>query len=369
MRTRVVPIARRNLLADKVRLLVSVGGVTFAVLLILVVQSLYRGYQSRIGAFADEVPVDLWVAQQNTNGLLYPSLVSDAQVAAVAAVPGVARVVRLYAGRYYVSYGASGQTDIFFMAFDLPPDTAQQLGLTVPPAGQVVVDRVFATKHGVGRGDTLHVHGQPLTITAVKTIANAGLSQIAMLSPDDFRSLLATPGYTSFVLVTAAPGTDPAALAAAIERQVPGVRADTRASFAAANRSEVSNTFLPIVTVLLVVAFLVGAAVVGLTIYTATVERAREFGILKALGASPAHLFRIVLTQSAIVGVAGFLLGLPLTMGANRLAERLVPEFITLIRWQDVVWVFGAALGMALLAACIPIRRIARLDAAMVFRA
>jgi putative ABC transport system permease protein len=142
-----------------------------------------------------------------------------------------------------------------------------------------------------------------------------------------------------------------------------------RSEFAAANRSEISALFVPIVRVLLIVSFLVGAAVVGVTVYTATVERTREYGVLKALGASHRDLLRIVLTQSVAVGVAGFLAGVPLAAGVNRLALQLVPRFITLIRWQDLVVVFAAALGMAVLAAVIPIHRVASIDPASVFRA
>jgi putative ABC transport system permease protein len=109
--------------------------------------------------------------------------------------------------------------------------------------------------------------------------------------------------------------------------------------------------------------------VVGITIYTATVERVQEYGVLKAIGASAGQLFRIVLAQSAIVGVTGFAIGVPLTVGVNRLAERYVPEFVTLVLAGDVAAVFVAAVGMALLASLIPVRRLAGIDPASVFRA
>jgi putative ABC transport system permease protein len=143
----------------------------------------------------------------------------------------------------------------------------------------------------------------------------------------------------------------------------------TRAQFAAANRSEVTGSFLPIVGVLLAVAFVVGCTIVGITIYTTTVERTREYGILKAIGATRRDLFRIVLTQSLFVGAVGYLLGVPLAFAVNDLAARAVPEFITLIRGRDILAVGVAALGMAVLATLIPVRRVAAIDPASVFRA
>src|SRR3989304_7133791 len=60
-----VPVARRNLLAEKGRLAISVAGVAFSVVLILVVLSLYRGWGG-LGGIIEEIPADLWVVQQGT---------------------------------------------------------------------------------------------------------------------------------------------------------------------------------------------------------------------------------------------------------------------------------------------------------------
>jgi putative ABC transport system permease protein len=73
----------------------------------------------------------------------------------------------------------------------------------------------------------------------------------------------------------------------------------------------VDETFLPIVSVLVVIGFVGGVAVIGLTIYTATMEKSREYGVLKALGASNGRLYRIVSHQALISGVLGYILGQP----------------------------------------------------------
>ena len=112
-----------------------------------------------------------------------------------------------------------------------------------------------------------------------------------------------------------------------------------------------------------------GTVVIGLTIYTATIERSREYGVMKAVGGSAGFLYRVVLSQSVILATTGFILGVPLTLAVNRLAQEFVPEFVNVLRWQDVLAVFAAALVMGLLAAVTPVRRINRIDPAMVFRA
>jgi putative ABC transport system permease protein len=367
MRRGDVPIARKNLLDDRLRFAVSVSGVTFAVLLILVVQSLYRGYQQELGALVDEIPADMWVAERDTNGLIYASAVSAEVIPAVLSVEGVDGAIPLYSKRITVEFDGE-LTDSYFIAFDMPVTSRDRFSMPVPNVGHLIIDEVFSSETGLGEGDVIRVRDEPFTVEAVRSTASAGLSRVSFMSAVDAERLIAIPGYVSFLLVSIAPDADQMAVAAAIERSIPEVRAIPSEDFAEANRQEVSGTFLPIVTVLLVVAFLVGSAVVGLTIYTATIERMKEFGVLKAIGGSMRYLSGIVLMQSVIVGFSGFLLGVPLTFGVNHLANSFVPDFITLILLRDIVTVFGAALGMAVVASIVPMHRIVRVDPADVFR-
>jgi putative ABC transport system permease protein len=363
-----VPVARRNLLADKVRLLISVGGVTFAVLLIVVIQSLYQGYVHRIGSLAERVPADIWVTESDTNGFMFASMIPEQRTADVAAVPGVGQVVPVY-GRRLRFTTEGGINNAYFLAYDLPANLAAAAGLYLPGAGEIAIDDVLADQAGLAIGDTVTVRGLPLTVTRIADLAGAGISQFAVISVADARDTVMVPGYTNFLLVRVSPGSSSEQVAETISNSVPGVRAMPRSQFAAANRSEVSDLFVPIVRVLFVVSFLVGAAIVGVTIYTATVERTREYGVFKALGATQRDLLRIVLTQSVTIGIAGFLTGVPLAIGVNRISAHLVPRFITLIRWQDLIVVLSAALGMAVLASLVPIYRVASIDPTSVFRA
>ncbi len=364
-----IPVARRNLLADKVRLVISVGGVAFAVLLILVVGSLYRGFEREAGSFVQRVPGDIWVMEQDTTDIFHSfSVVPEDKIATVSEVAGVSQITPLYTRRGSVTYGGHS-ADIYVMAFDVPPGNELLSGIRAPAPGEIVLDRVFVRKTGLSVGDSVEVRGRTLRVSEIGRISNVGLSQFSLMSAQDARAVLAVPGSVNYLLVTAEAGADPSTVASAIEREVPGLRAETKAAFAEVNRNEIVTFFLPIVTVLLAVAFLVGTAVVGLTIYTATIERTREYGVMKAIGASAGHLFRVVLAQSIIIGVAGFVVGVPLTLAVNGLAKELVPEFVNVLLWRDVAAAFAAALVMAVLAAVIPIRRVAGIDPAAVFRA
>jgi len=116
------------------------------------------------------------------------------------------------------------------------------------------------------------------------------------------------------------------------------------------------------------IAFFVGVLVVGLVIYTATIERRREYGAVKAIGARNRTLYRIVTTQALIAAAAGAVVGVGLAYAAGAALMAWRPQFRVDIEPAAVGVVLAASLLMALLAALIPARAVARLAPAEVFR-
>jgi putative ABC transport system permease protein len=108
--------------------------------------------------------------------------------------------------------------------------------------------------------------------------------------------------------------------------------------------------------------------IVGLVIYTATVERQREYGVLKAIGASNRTLYQVVVTQALVAALAGALLGTLLAYSAGQWIMTVRPQFLIAFDPQDVVQALLAGLGMALAAAFFPARVVAGLAPAEVFR-
>jgi putative ABC transport system permease protein len=366
-----VPVARRNLLAEKGRLAISVTGVAFAVLLTLLVLSLYRGWSS-IGGLITRLPGDVWIAQEGTTGPFNSSSYLPADGgAALAQIPGVQLVIPVYARQ--MSFEQDGkELRVFFMALDAPADAPLPQDVRerfLPEPGRVNIDTVFAGKAGVGVGDTLSVSGHDLTVARISSGGNAALTQFAFLNAEDARAIFGIPGVVTFYLLSTAPGADVAAIEASAKEIVPRSDARTSEEFAGEIAKSVETGFLPVVGVLVGLGIVVGGSVIGLTTYTATIEKSRDFGVLKALGASGSYLYRIVITQSLIVGVLGATLGVIASAIAANLIQRSIPEFLTDFWWTDAGAVVGGALAMAVVASFVPVRRINGIDPAMVFRA
>jgi len=107
---------------------------------------------------------------------------------------------------------------------------------------------------------------------------------------------------------------------------------------------------------------LVGFLIVFLSMYTAVLERTREIGILKALGASPAFILNLLLRETVLLALAGSALGIVMTYGARWLIAALVPMMIQVIvpDW----WPIATAISVvgALCGALYPGLRAARHD-------
>ena len=120
--------------------------------------------------------------------------------------------------------------------------------------------------------------------------------------------------------------------------------------------------------VIVFVGVLVGMLIITLTMYTATMERLRDFAILKALGATRWKIWGIVLEQ-AITGTAvSFGLGLAATLGVDRFVETMSG-----IRGRYpipvIVGCFVVMVVLAILGSLISIRKATSVDPVMVFRA
>jgi putative ABC transport system permease protein len=227
---------------------------------------------------------------------------------------------------------------------------------------------VLADQAGVAVGDELRVLGRTLEVSHIHTGGNR-IFESAYLNPADARDLFGIGGLVNFFLLSVEPGADLAAVEKAATAAVPSSETHTSEQFAASFGKRINEGFLAAVGVLVGIGFVVGGAVIALTTYTATIERAHEFGVLKAVGASGGFLYRVVVEQSLIVGFLGAALGVAASAIAANVIRQQVPEFLTTLLWSDALGVFVTALAVAVIASWVPVRRINRIDPASVFRA
>ncbi len=123
-----------------------------------------------------------------------------------------------------------------------------------------------------------------------------------------------------------------------------------------------------VISIMNAVGFIVGLMVVALTVYVATLSRRREFGALKAIGAPTRFLYRVVLAQAVLSVLVGFAVGVAFTSVLGFVVPRIGLDLAPSITVASLVKVGVVAAVIAAAAAVLPIREIAGLDPAVVFR-
>jgi len=117
--------------------------------------------------------------------------------------------------------------------------------------------------------------------------------------------------------------------------------------------------------------FLVGTAIAGQTFYNFTIENIRQFGSLKAMGASNSRIVGMILLQAAVVGALGYGIGVGLStlFGFKTLDRWGNPtELAYFTPWQLLPTTAAAILFICVLASFLSVQRVIRLEPAIVFR-
>lgn len=110
-------------------------------------------------------------------------------------------------------------------------------------------------------------------------------------------------------------------------------------------------------------AVIVGFLVVFLSMYTAVLERTREIGILKALGASPRYIMEILMRETFLLAVAGAIAGILMSYGTRWIMHVFVPTMPMTIVHSWWPWAALIALSGSMVGAIYPGLKAARQDA------
>lgn len=367
-----IRLAFRNLFQNKARLVISVGGVALALLLILALDAIFTGVKRQIAAYIEYSGADIWVSQKDVLNLHMASSSLPNSVARKAKiVPGVEAVTPIY---YLTTNVAAGDEQNLAYIIGLPEGAELggpwviSSGRSLPGKDEVIIDRNIAEKSNVALGDKVKILGEEFKVIGLSEGTSSLVNSVAFISKDNFEELRASSGTFSFLLVKVSTGESPHVVAGRIRAQIRDVTVQTKDEFAAQERKVVSDMSTDVVNIMNLIGFLIGLAVMALTVYTSTLSRRREYGMLKALGARNTHLYLSVLAQALMSVILGFLFGLTITL----LLSLVIPIFGSNlgleISGMSLLKVGGASLVIAAISAMLPIRQIAGLDPAMVFR-
>jgi len=374
-----VDLARKNLLHDKLRFLITVSGVAFAVTLIFVQIGLFLGILGNATVTIERLPADLWVTSKNTPNVDFAHSFPESRVNRVRSVPGVEMADNLILQFMNVALpsGAEESSMVYalenFERWGFPWKVTDGSTADLRRGAYVFVDSSAVKRFGPFQvGDYREYVNRRLKII--------GRSQGALsftttpVSFMDYRlaqKLAPTTleRRTSYILVKLSPGVDLKSVREEIQRRLPYNDVYTKAEWAARSRNYwLTSTGLGLnmfITVFL--GCLVGIVVVAQTLYTSTMEHLKEFGTVKAIGGGNSDIYKILAKQATISALVGFVLGAIPSYVVSKLVVKADLKLV--VPTELAVGVFVGTVVMCLAAAMVSFRKVASIDPALVFRA
>lgn len=172
----------------------------------------------------------------------------------------------------------------------------------------------------------------------------------------------------SAVIVGVKPGYSAAQVRDNINRHIFGVRAWVRQDFSQSTVNYILGTsgIGASTGTLVLFAIISGFFIIGLTMYSSALDRIRDYGTLKAIGAGNGYVRGLILSQAAIFAIVGFVIAYGLLEGF-RIGVR-GSGLLFSFSWQIVAGIFGITLFISLFGAVFALRRITGLEPAAVFR-
>ena len=365
-----VPVAWRQLASERTKAAVTVAAVAASVALVLLLSGLRRGIGEQVTVYIDHQPPVLVGQAGARNFMAQTSVLPEVLGQRIRHVRGVATATPI--AQQFAMLTLHGRR-VLALLIGYDPGKAGgpwklAAGRTPSAPRELVLDRVLASAHGLGIGSLLTYRGASLRVVGLSAGTSGFMTPLAFATRQTVNELSRQRGMANFFLVGPDPGVSPATLAARIERALPSVSALTRAEVAANDRSLFSKVFQGILLPMVVIAFAAAILVIGLSVYSSTAERSREYATLKALGLRRSALFALIGVQAAALALAGTVLGTLLGVVTARGISALAPRYLIAISAPSVALITASALAMAVAAAFLPARFVARLDPASAFR-
>lgn len=372
-------LAIKNLFHEKVRLVVTLTGIVFSVILTAVQLGIFLGFiEASTGVIANS-NADLWIISRDVTHVEQGVEFSESKLYEVLETPGVER-----AEKHIVSLGAQvkkpdgSDEGVTLVGFDLNSGMGAPWNITrgaikdLKQPDAIFVDELYAEeKLGVTKiGQVIELNRRRARVVGFTRGIRIFTSQPAVFT--SFKNaqsyLNLQENQTLYLLVKTAPSHDLKAVQNDLAGRLTDVEVLTRNELVYRQGMYwVIGTGAGItVLIAAALAIIVGVVIVAQTIYSATVDHIREYGTLKAMGATNFYLYKIIVTQSVVSGLIAFVIGIAVSLVISRVSMNGTLAII--VNWQLVLALFGLTITMCAGASIVAIRKATTIDPAMVFK-
>ncbi len=372
-------LARRNLFHDKVRFAVTLTGIVFALVLIIIQFGLFLGFTTTTSNNIDHSGADLWIVFHGVGYFDTGRNFSERKFYQVLSTPGVAR-----AEKYMQSFGRWKRPDgrvenIQVIGFHPGSGLGEPWNIVegsladLKQEDSVIVDELYKEKLQVSKiGDRVEIGDHRARVVGftrgIRSFTTSPFVYASFKGSLDYTNPVSEEDSTAYVLVKSAPHVSPVELQRRLRQRLADVDVYTTAEFSQRTRFYwmfTTGAGLAVLTAALM-GLVVGVAVVAQTIYAATMDHIREYGTLKAMGATNSYLYRVLIEQAVWSALLGYGLAMVVARFIVQASEK--GGAIILMPWPMAAGMLLLAIVMCIAAALVSINKVTRIDPAMVFR-
>jgi len=332
-----------------------------------------------MGALASDVKADIWVVDSKTNDVNQLGRLDIRNLRAVQGINGVKEAFPLIIAGASCNYknGTSGaitligvNTSHLYAVLDKGKITA---GNTSDLQLEGAVSGEYFEKKNLGGnidlGTDFEINGKR-AFFALQTKDFRGFGSSFCVTTIERARFYSNQSVNniSAVLVNLEPGQNVDEVVTDINTHIYGVRAwpSKKLALSSVMKILMSSGIALSTGTLIIFALIAGFFIIGLTMYSSALDRLKDYGTLKAIGAGNKYISRLILTQALLFSIVGFLIGLLLLEGFRRGVERsgLIFSFSPIM----ILAMFAIISLISLSGASFALSRIRSVEPATVFR-
>jgi putative ABC transport system permease protein len=369
-------IGIRMMFHDRLKLVGTLFGVVFAVVLGNFQVGTFLALVNKNRMFVENANVDVWITPPGTRQFQGGTPLTDAQLNRARATPGVAWAEPLLVQTAQLKLPNGGGEPVSLVGTRAPRFAGGPWNVVVgstdallQPGAVIFEDAEREKFGGLNLGSTRELSGHRVQAVGFTWGLLPFAPAYAFAEQTLAREILKQPADKhTFLVVGAAPGESKTELRARLQEALPDTRVMTREEYLAEilhyiltatqiGMSFGTSTFMGL---------LVGLITVALSMFSSVVDNMRQYGTLKAIGATTGDLARLLFVQAMVYGVVGSLIGLgmmsALVQGIRN--AQLTPILPNL----SIAITFGSMIAVCLMASVLALLRLRQLEPAMVFR-
>jgi putative ABC transport system permease protein len=371
-------VALKIIFYDKVRSLITLAGVVFAVALIFAQIGIYLGLMETSSTIIDHTNGDIWITSKNSKNFDFSQPFPERKINQVLAANGVKDAEKLIVTWGVIKQKQGGTEQVEIVGYN--PDTGiggpwkMKTGhfRDVKNGNYAIVDE--SSMRRLGRfetGDYREILNKRLKIVGtseeVKSFTTAPIIFTSYKTAQNLGGYVGADN-TVFIIASVEDGYSDKEVINRLRRSLSNVDIYTKDEFSRKTRlywtieTGVGLSFL--ITIL--ISFLIGMLIVGQTIYNSTIEYLKEFGTLKAIGATNLNIYQIIFSEALINASIGYIIGLIFTLLSIKIYD--ASEMVFTIKLWVALLVFFLSLIMCLSAAFFSVRKVRKIDPALLFR-